>query len=512
MERRKKMLLLVLLGMVAWAALGTSRVVASVSPYFQYFGVFADNNDTVMKTSLDVTIIDPDGSVPGTIASVTVAGPDGFYYSFVPEDYQGGTSNEYWHSQPGLPVEGNYTFTVTDIDGNTATTYFTLIVGQSIPVPDASTYRASGANPLTPTLSWGAIQSYPGNLYYRAKVLNLDDTTVWSSARTFNTTSVTVPSDVLVDGQSYKWRVDAYDDFSIQTWANRSMVAPIPLTITNTHPYFISVAAFTVHNSNGSLATGLYARGDNPAGSISSLVITDPNNTKYTYSGPAVSCFTSSTTCGWTLSAAPVTGLYTFEVTNTSSESAISSFYLDPYTVPLIDPGTMHASGNSLTPVLSWSTPAAIDRPFYYVVFVRDASSKTTVWSNMVTQNAVSVPQGKLEAGKSYEWQVAPNDGYELNFTNRSFSGWKTLDVKDSSPFFWSANVLDRNQASGDFSYLSVSVRDANGVFPGNLKSLTVTGPGGFSYSFQPEDYFAPDNSLYHSVPGSPPRASTRSP
>jgi len=504
MKRRNRVFVLVLLGMIGWAAFGAAGAGASTGPYFQYFSVFAYNTSTQMQTALDVIVVDPDGTVPDSIASLTVTGPNGFAYTFAPEDYQGGTTNEYWKTLSGLPADGEYTFTATDVDGNTAVTYFYLTVAGIIPLPDSSTYRASGTDPLTPTLSWSAIPGYSGRLYYRAKVLTMDDHDVWSSTRTYNLTSVTVPGGVLAEGQSYKWRVDAFDDFSLQLMSTRATADPIPLTISNTHPYFASVAAFAQHHPNGSVSTGLHARGADPAGSVSSVVVTEPNSAKHTYNGSALSCLNTSNGCSWNVSTAPVAGQYTFEVTNANNNTTLSYFYLDPYTVPLLDPETMHASGNPLTPVLSWSTPAATDRPLYYVVMVRNAATQAMVWSSWTVQNAISVPQGNLAVGVSYEWQVAPNDSSDFSFSNRSFSGWKSLSADNSSPFFWNVIALDRNLPAGESTYLYGSVRDANGIFPGNLKSLTVTGPNGFSYSFQPEDYFAPDNSLYHSFPGSP--------
>ena len=504
MKRQNRMLLLVLMWMVACAAFGASRAGASISPYFQDFWVYAFNTSTEMKTALDAVVVDPDGFVPDTLSSVTVTGPNGFAYSFLPGDYQGGTSKDYYKSLSGLPADGEYTFTTTDIDGNTATTYFYLTVGETIPLPAPSTLQASGTDPLRPILSWSAIPGYPGNLFYSPRVYDMDGKRVWMSSPTFNVTSITVPSGVLVSGQSYKWRVDAFDDFSHRVTSNRAASTTIPLTITNTHPYFTSVAVFSTHNPNGSIMTGLQARGADPAGSISSVIITDPNEVEYTYTGSAVSCFTSSTTCNWGLPTPPAEGLYTFTATNADNNTAVSYFHLNSHTVPLVDSATMHASGNPLTPVLSWSAPATIDRPLYYVVFVRNAATQSTIWSGSTVQNAISVPQGKLVDGVSYEWQVAPNDSTDFNFSNRSFSGWKTLLVDNSSPYFWYANVLNRNQPTGDFTYLDASVRDADEDCPGILASLTVTGPGGFSYTFQPDDFYAPDKNYYHRIPGVP--------
>jgi len=96
MKSRNRVLMLVVLWMVGWAAFGATEAGASTGPYFQYFSVFAYNTSTEMKTALDVTIVDPDGTVPDTIASLAVTGPNGFAYTFAPEDYLGGTTNEYW--------------------------------------------------------------------------------------------------------------------------------------------------------------------------------------------------------------------------------------------------------------------------------------------------------------------------------------------------------------------------------------------------------------------------------
>ena len=79
-------------------------------------------------------------------------------------------ANEYWHAFDGLPADGEYTFTVTNNKGKTAECYFYLTVGQTIPLRDSSKFRASGADPLTPTLSWSTIRGYEGNLFYRAKI------------------------------------------------------------------------------------------------------------------------------------------------------------------------------------------------------------------------------------------------------------------------------------------------------------------------------------------------------
>ena len=448
----------------------------------------------------DVYVFDPDGSVPATISSVVLSGPGIFSYDFVAGDYSG--ANEYYHIFDGLPADGEYTFTATNNNGKTATCSFYLTVGQTIPIPDSSKFQASGADPLTPTLSWSTIPGYEGTLFYRARIYDEAGNTIYRSNFSFNSTSFTVPSGVLSSGQTYAWRVEALDNFNYYNANNRGRSKNIPLNIDNTHPYFTSVGAFQKHNSDGTFATGLFVQGADPAGAISSLVITYPNGVAHPY--PSPSCFTSSDTCNYSLPGAPADGLYTFTATNSDNNTAVSSFHLASYAVPLVDSTTMHASGSALTPVLSWSAPAAIDRPLYYYVFVRDALSQATVWSDWTLVNAISVPTGKLQAGASYEWQIVANDSSYFATSNRSLSPWKALTVDNDSPYFWYASLYDRHEPDGDFTGVSANVRDRNGAFPGNLASLTVTGPKSFSYSFQPGDYYVTDNEFWQVFPGTP--------
>ena len=499
MKGRIGVVLLVLVCMFASQAVFASLASASLKPYFQWYGVMANNTPDGMQTLVDVTVADPDGSVPGTIQSLTVSGP-GLYHEFTAAEYSI-TDGDYWVNLPGLPADGEYIFTVTDTDNNTATTYSYLAVGGVIPLPDPATFQASGANPLAPTLSWSAIPGYPENLFYRAKILTDAGEAVWSSSRTFIATSATVPGGKLQEGQSYCWRVDAFDNFSLQNGNTRSTSECIPLSLKNTHPYFTSVGAFSVHNTDGTFATGLYMQGGNPKGSVTSLVVTDPGGGKHTY--PSPTCLTPTTTCNFSYAGAPAEGLYTFAVTNSDNNTAVSYFHLDSYDVPLVDPATMHASVNALAPVLSWSAPAGIDRPLYYYVFVRDAVTQAAVWSNWTAQNtSITIPQGQLKADKSYQWQVIANDSANFTVSNRSFTPWTTLNVDNSSPFFLYVQLHGRNKTEGEVTGFDVSVRDRKGAFPGNLTSLTVSGPGGFSYTFGEGDYYPSDNSIYHEFPG----------
>ncbi len=254
-------------------------------PYFWFFYVVAENTAGGMTTSLGVKVVDPDGSVPDSIASLTVSGPNNFHYDFVPGDFRlwWGLPGEYWNALPGLPADGEYTVTATDVNGNQAKSYTYLTVGQTIPLPDSSTFQASGTDPLTPTLSWSAIPGYSGNLFYRARIYNdANDTVVFDSGRNFNSNSIKVPSGPLVTGKSYSWRVSAYDNNLIGNLNNIASPPRVPLTLDNSRPYFTQVAAFKTHHLDGTFWTGL-TYGGGSFGKPVSLDVTGPNGFHVTY-------------------------------------------------------------------------------------------------------------------------------------------------------------------------------------------------------------------------------------
>lgn len=500
-----------------------SGALAAKNPYFRNCSVLARNTPSGINTSLTVVISDPDGSVPDTISALSVSGPNGFSYSFIPADYHG--SGEYWHDLPGLPADGQYTFTVTDFDGNTATSYFYLTVGQIIPVPDSSYLLASGVNPLTPTLSWSTIPDYPGNLFYQGRVYDMADNIIWTSGINFNTTRVTVPSGVLATGVSYKIHLDAFDGSGYYDSNNRGYSAKIPLNIDNTRPYLDSVAIYKHRNANANDAymTTLNARGGGYVPLGSSLVVTGPNGFECTFDLDH-QCFPIAGSvlymCTNVIPGAPEDGSYTFTLTNAESNTAVSYFHLTSYNVPLVDPATAQASGNALAPTLSWGAPATIDRPLYYVVFINDPTH--TIWgSPWTTQTSVTVPSGILQPGISYRWNVVTNDSKYLYSSNRSYSLLIDLSVPNSpprlsrsasgglgaglvNPYFSYAVAYDRNTPDGHFTAFNVVVGDPDGTIPSTITSLTVTGPGGFSYAFQPSDYLPAENEYYHQGPNNP--------
>jgi hypothetical protein len=494
-------------------------------PYIKYCFVWAQNDPGGMYTSLDVAASTPDldmsgGGPLGSDYSLHVDGPNGFNYTFLngnppatPSDYVWSVG-EYWHQELNLPEDGLYTFTVTDNrNGDTATSYFYLTVGDTIPLPDAAAFNASG-DPLSPTLSWSAISDYNGTLFYRARVFDLSNNIVWTSSRQFNTTSVTVPSGRLVPGWPYTWRAEAYDNHSGINSDNRSNPTAIPLVTDDTRAYFNSVAVFMNHNIDthpmGSVTTGLHATVGDPSGSNSTLVVNGPGGFTYIF-GPSdcsaqpnftVSCL------AFKPNTIPLDGLYTFTATNSAGDT-VSSFYLTSYEVPLVDPATCQASGDPTGPVLSWNAPETANRPLYYQTFIWNTSAYTLVWSSppgVTTNTSVSVPPGTLASlppGDSIQWHVIAYDGRYGFKSNQSISMLQELSIQNSNPYFIYANVHDRNEPSGHYMKFHAKVADPDGTIPNTIKSVIVTDPSSISHNATP-NYDSVYNEFWYQSPGTP--------
>ncbi len=471
MKKRMGTALLALL----WVLGITSPIQSGSSdrPYIMGCQVWSSNTPNGMETVLDVDVADPDGSVPDSISSVRVRMPDGVTtYDFLPADYLG--SGEYFLNLTGAPNDGQYTFTVADYIGNTATSYFTLSAGaETIPLPDTTKFRASG-DPLAPTLSWSTIPGYSDNLYYRVRVQDTaNNSTVYTSSRDFIGTSRTVPSGVLQSGHSYRWWVEAFDGGFAWVCNKRAQSQRIPLAIDNTRPYFTGAAAFKWHNQDGSFSTGLWAMGGNPAGHPLSLSVSGPDG--FNYTTPVDSCFMSQ--CVFNVLGTPTDGLYTFQVQDGFGNSAVSTFHLKSYDVPRVDSATMRASGDPLAPVLTWGVPSDADRPLHYQVHIFTSQSVPVLVSYLVTNTFLSVQQGVLQPGVSYEWHVVAYDDRSLGSANRSTSTRIPLTLNNASPYFTYATVNDRHDFDGQFIGINIQVIDPDGTLPGSITSLEVRDP-----------------------------------
>jgi hypothetical protein len=480
-----------------------SNANAKGEPYFGVCQVMAMNTPDGITTLVVAKVFDPNGTIPTTINSIAVSGPNGFSYSFTTGDYIAYT-NEYWSKRPELPVEGEYTFTVKDNEGKTATSHCYLEVGNTIPLPDDSSLQASG-DPLPTTLSWGAISNYQGNLFYRTRIYDMSDNTIWTSNNTTGT-ATNVPSGILSSGTDYQWRVEAFDEYHSYASNNRAVCEKIPLAVDNTSPFFTYAVVYKRLDSDG-IWTALEFRVIDPNGTvpntINSITVTGPGGFSQTLGksdyDPAFNEYYRI------VSGSPTDGIYTFTVTDSDGRTATTYDYVAASNVPFVAINTFQASGNSLSPRLSWSVPSYNGSSIYFRVRIIDTEGNPVWSSGRISSTSETVPSGILQEGVSYRWQVRTGDSrYWVHYNVESRTDFVDLAIDNSPPNFYYAFVYNRRQPDGFFTILDVRVGDPNGSLPDSIASLNVTGPGGFSYDLQPQDYDPVWDTYYHLISGKP--------
>jgi len=480
-------------------------------PFFRACSVQAYHRpDGSVLTALTADVVDSDGTVPYTIDTLSVAGPNGFSHVFTQEDFMTGV---FWYGADGQPVEGEYTFTAVDENGQAASCPFYLTAGELIPVPESATLQASG-DLLAPTLSWGAVPGYEGNLFYRARVYDMADNAVWTSSFTTQTRT-DMPQGWLQDGQAYRWRLEVFDAYTYYAANKRAVSDKIALETDDTQPFFNYALVYHRSDQSGlwTVVQASVVDPDGGAAGASPLTVTvnDPQgNPFYTFQAqdfdPAFGEYYVKLQ-----GAPPADGVYEFIVTDPDGNTAVSYDYVAVRAIPRVEVGTLRASGEagSLTPTLSWAAPAGMDRPLYFRVIVEDEQFNWVWATSRITDTTVQVPEGILEPGQTYLWYVRTlDDSKFVHFSNQGRSERLPLDPADlngATPFFTWAGVFRLQNPDGVFTALDAGVVDPNGTLPGSLQALDVQGPSGFSQDLLSAGEYSPgDNDFYLTVQGVP--------
>jgi hypothetical protein len=191
------------------------------------WGACTVNRSTGTIIDLYVKVIDHDGIVlddnTGQPSHTVIASHP--YAGTVPLNFDYNESNHtayfYGSVDPGTAplanYAGNWTFTVTDPAGNTASTVDNLTVAP-LPYPDENTFVPSDGTPVadtTPTFTWGAVTATDPDqiVRYRVRIYTDDlSQTVWRGYAT--DTTYTVPPGVLAPGTAYRYRIDVFDAHS----------------------------------------------------------------------------------------------------------------------------------------------------------------------------------------------------------------------------------------------------------------------------------------------------------
>ena len=480
-----------------------------VAPYITGFALFQMNTAGVLFTTVDLHLVDPDGALPGSLVAITITGPEGFLQTYsgsdLSESYDG--DGYFWFEIPGAPIAGIYTVQVTDANDLTATSHDYYGGGAALPLPDTAGMQASG-DPLVPTLSWTA-PNYAGcSLFYRARIYQVSGQnliSIWKSNWNYGLiteTKVDVPQGLLEAGKTYQWRVEVWDDDSGYAINQRANGNRIDLAVDNETPYFQVATVYVRRLADGSIDTAYEVVVNDPdgslPGSIQSLTVTPPG-------GPPIE-LKDQWLSGWnefwySVPGAAVDGVYTFTVTDDAGHTQTTYDYLQVQSLGLVDAATLRASGTWPTPTLSWSAPADISGPTYYRVIIEDASDGSRVFSSGRSAiTALTVPSGRLAQGGSYRWYVRTYDNPSwIVYNNENRSAKVVLSsatVTNQANLTYASAFQWRNEPDQHFTALTLGFND-----PAGLPAAEISGPGGYGYTFQPEDYSEVHGQYFYRAP-----------
>jgi hypothetical protein len=186
-----------------------SAAIDNSKPFIRSFTAYKRYENGQWYTTLDATIVDPNGTVPGSIQSIAVTGPGGFSGTMDATDYDP-VWKTFFKKFPGKPtVAGVYVITATDADGKVAVNRDYFKPGPDYAPVDIGTVRISDFNGTT-AFSWREVSGYPGKLYYRLIVVDSGYMDVVRTSRELATAQAITPG-TLQPGKLYRYRIEAYD-------------------------------------------------------------------------------------------------------------------------------------------------------------------------------------------------------------------------------------------------------------------------------------------------------------
>jgi len=474
----------------------------ALAPFFSYCNVKSNTTSQGTNTSITVGINHPSGSVPSIIDSITVEGPGGFTTTLDVDQYDG---EMYRTEVAGAPLAGQYTFTVLDKTGESATSGYYLTTVAPLPVVDVSTLKAFGQS--VRTLTWSDFPVSSGltrNHLFQVRVYDDKGKLTWNFPTSSDqATGMTYASAYTTSfGTGTRWSVVALDNAQEEQADNRSESDTIPLTPTGNGPgfYYANVYSGKAGSSTVTIIDSqMLADADD---SVSTLVVTGPSGFKYTFPKQTGGSFY------YPSPGKPADGWYTFTATSPKG-TTVSYHYFQFTTLPLADTSTLRActepkgtpscqdTGNGDCIRITWAAPAGADKPVFYSPNIWDAAGNW-VWGSMTENNTCVVPSGKLASGAVYKCTLDVTDlrqPYRPN--NLTRTDYVTLVVDNTKPNFYSGvHAAISNDPDGIFTEVTAYVEDPSpggaGLSPS--MSLSVTGPGGLAYTFDPVKDLIADN------------------
>lgn len=163
------------------------------------------------------------GKLPDEVDSISITGPQGLLpvkkndFNYNPQ------KKLFWTIQSGIPAIGDYRFHLT-VKNASGTSKDTQAGIRDIPVPGNSGLRPRSDGPYTcktPEFSWPLIP-WDTPLYYQIQIRDFSRTEVYHTGFIKDLSSIRIPPDTLIPGESYQWRIRVADNPDWVSMNNRS--------------------------------------------------------------------------------------------------------------------------------------------------------------------------------------------------------------------------------------------------------------------------------------------------
>ncbi|WP_300461079.1 hypothetical protein [Desulfobacula sp.] len=438
----------------------------------------------------------------------TLIGEDQLDLSF---DYpENGTLGYYtgWIDSGMLPSNfAGVRFFAVDPDGSEGSVT-DMLEGTNITPPQeiGLTCVVSGT---TPTFTWNAVS---GADKYRVRIYDENRTsTIWKG-NVNNVTTYTVPPGVLNPGTIYQYRLEARDGH--RGFDTDENIAFPPRDASNNYPKFTTTTRtdkpYIEAETNGvatwsndyiGTLTSFWIRvydAQGAPGNIQSVKVTHSDGTTqtdlyYEYNESDICAIYSNDA-----HVAPQNGTYTFVVVDKdgNQNSTTEDLTVNPMGYPAESSLSVVVNGTGAE--FDWADVTAADEtdPAFYRLEIYNKHHDGILYF-VTTQSQYSLAPGFLKKGELYGFRVTTRDRFwDQNTDNGSsspWSGYRAVNFKTEpavtsgshqpgidTDHFGAAVTYLQHPVTGDPSHwiqFSVKVTDADGV-PGNIKSVTVQGPG----------------------------------
>ena len=453
-----------------------------------------ETKDSGNRFSFAFYVIDHDGvAYDGTSHTVTVTLPNGVTFPDGTSQRQmqisktiSPTSAEYYVGIDMAPQTGDYTFTVTDPDGNVGT-YVERLDVNSLEPPDENSLTPSLKNPVAETITATFDNVLVNGTLY-------DDFNSYAS----------------IDDLDYtKWKA-WHQNASIQ---NQKLSVTINDTVGRGSGGLEFVNPASIHSLQADISVPSISMDSSAGGRISGTFLNNGEfdiggniyvrNNRVTYSA-SLEYINAQETYQWDnvasgelMSAGPgqtVTVSISWDGTKLTFDADGNKAFYTPageFTPPKIPYMSLLARMNLVTdttPTFTWDPVAGANR---YKIKIFSYDNEKVVWHGWTgNETSYTVPPGALAPNAYYRYRVEARDAHNpLNIDNRSVTPGSSneyyrfytdseeavepyIELDNSGVQVWNDELF------GPHLSFWIKVHDAQGV-PGDIKSVKVIYPGG---------------------------------